>query len=1062
MRDRVPPAGVAAPTAELLTAALWVLLATLLLFALISMLAIRSHIAILLALAAVAFDLLALLLARLGRVTAAGLLLCSMLWVLLTGVTVGFEGTNSPAFFGYPAVVLLAAVVLGRGGSIAFAAASLVVALAVAVAESLGWLPPSLGPNLPVARWAALATYVALAAALVAVALRNMNQALTRAHDDETALRESESRFRRLLENAPDIIFRWTAAEGVEYISPSVEPILGFTPREAVEPQNWRERLMPEAGAGSPGRSEWISAMLAAVLPAGGWARGSTGEHELLFRRKDGSTAHLEGRFDVQQDPDGNPLVVEGILRDVSQRRLAEEQLHERAARLDLLSRLGQEAAGLPGAEELLHRAAELIASALRLYNVVVFLVDSAELVMRACSLPEARTLLDRVRLPIGPGSISGWVAASASPLVVEDTAGDPRYRALLPQVRTRSEMAVPMRVKSRVTGVLDVQSEEPRAFTAIDVRTLQTVADQLAIALENARLYEEARTRADRLAVINRIGRAAGATLDLDRLMERLYEGAAASLPCDAFFVALYDAPTRTLDFRIQVDEGVRSAPERQILGPGLTSRVITTRRPLRILDFDGERGQLPEAVAWGSMRPPGSWLGVPMVIGDRIVGVMSVQSYRLNAYTAEDVQLLATLADQAAAAVENARLYAAVQQELVERGRLEAQLVQAQKMEAVGRLAGGVAHDFNNLLTAVEGYTDLILLDADEETRPHLEEIKTVIRRGAALTRQLLAFSRKQILRLERVDLNAVIRDTGGLLRRLLGEDMELVTCLAPDLWLVEADVGQITQVLLNLAVNARDAMAAGGRLVIETANVSLDGPQPESRLDISPGSYARLTVSDTGTGMSEDVQQHLFEPFFTTKEMGKGTGLGLATVHGIVEQSHGGIEVSSAPGEGSTFRVYLPRLPAAQPGGQAPQETPPAHGCETLLVVEDEEALQHILRQLLTRYGYHVLTAGDTQGALDASDSHPGPIPLLVTDVVIPGGMNGRELARKLRERRPEMRVLYVSGYTEDAYSREAALRQGVQEKGIAFLQKPFRPPELLERIRTLLEQPDPGPV
>ncbi len=957
-------------TTRLLAAVLLVLLAALLVFTLVSILFIRTLIAVLMMLAAVGADLLALLLTRLGKVHAAGMLLCSLLWLLLAGTTVWFAGTQTPAYYGCMAVVVLAITLLGPGGGTAFTALSLAAALAVAVLETAGRLPAPLGPNLPIARWAALACYTSLAAVLQQVSMRNLR-------------------------------------------------------------------------------------------------------------------------------------------RDISRRRQAEEQLRERAARLELLARLSQEMAGLPGVGVQLQRAVAMIAETFQYYNVVIFLLEENELVMRASTLAEARRLVGAARLPLGAGSICGWVAASGSPRLVEDTRREPQCRPLLPQSRTRSELAVPMRLGERVIGVLDVQSSATQAFGEIDVSTMQTIADQVALAIENARLFEEARMRADRLAVINRIGSAAGSTLELDRLMVRLYEEIADSLPCDAFFVALCDEKAEMLDFRIQVDEGVRSAPERQPIGPGLTSQVIATRRPLLISDFERERERLPAAVLFGSMKPPGSWLGVPMMAGERLIGVMSVQAYRTHAYTGEDVQLLATLADQATAAVENARLYAAVQQELAERRNLEGQLVQAQKMEAVGRLAGGLAHDFNNLLTAVEGYTDLILLDADETTRGRLEEIKGAVQRGASLTRQLLAFSRKQILRPQRVDLNAVIRDTGKLLRRLIGEDVELVTALAADLRPVEADVGQITQVILNLAVNARDAMPAGGRLTIETANIRITGcPSDPSRagawrspaswtppavpgrpgrrrrppqaggagqpaqagppaqsahacqlrpLELKPGSYALLSVSDTGTGMSEEVLSHLFEPFFTTKEEGKGTGLGLATVHGIVQQSRGGIEVASTPGKGSTFRIYLPHLPEEEPPRRSPDERRLEGGGETVLVVEDERMLRDYMRQLLTRYGYAVLEASDSRRALEVSAAYAGPIRLLVTDVIMPGGMSGREMARRMREQRPQVRVLYVSGHTEDTI-----IRQGVFEQGLAFLQKPFDHSALLERIRALLDRPDPGPV
>ncbi len=388
----------------------------------------------------------------------------------------------------------------------------------------------------------------------------------------------------------------------------------------------------------------------------------------------------------------------------------------------------------------------------------------------------------------------------------------------------------------------------------------------------------------------------------------------------------------------------------------------------------------------------------------------------------------------------------------DVTEHKKLEEQLRQAQKMEAVGRLAGGVAHDFNNLLTIIGGYSQLLLqrMGPEDPSRPHVTEIKLAGDRAGALTRQLLAFSRRQILTPQVLDLNDVVGNVEKMLRRLIGEDVELATLQAPNLGRVKADPGQIEQVLMNLAVNARDAMPHGGKLTIETANVILHenfGPGP---VHVKPGPYVMLKVCDTGCGMTAEVQKHLFEPFFTTKEKGKGTGLGLAMVYGIVKQSGGYIWVDSQPGEGATFTIHLPQVEevvkTAEPG-RTYSALP--RGSETVLLVEDEAALRSLVRGILVSAGYNVLEAGHSVDALLISHQHQGPIHLLLTDIVMPG-MTGRELADQLCIFHSNMKVLYVSGYTDDAY-----IQHGVLKAQAAFLQKPFTPEALARKVREVLD-------
>ena len=390
----------------------------------------------------------------------------------------------------------------------------------------------------------------------------------------------------------------------------------------------------------------------------------------------------------------------------------------------------------------------------------------------------------------------------------------------------------------------------------------------------------------------------------------------------------------------------------------------------------------------------------------------------------------------------------------DVTERVQLEQQLRQAQKMEAVGRLAGGIAHDFNNILTAITGYADLLLEDlaATDPRRQDADEIHKAADRAAGLTRQLLAFSRQQVLQPTVLEVNKLVSDLEKMLRRLLGEDVELSTRLAPTTGRVKADPGQLEQVVMNLAVNARDAMPNGGKLTLETANVDLNEAYAADHYPARAGPFVMLAVSDTGIGMSEETQAHMFEPFFTTKEKGKGTGLGLATVYGIIKQSGGFIWVYSEVGHGTTFKLYLPRVEELAERAAAPAQarTRPARGTETILVVEDEAPVRNVARQVLERHGYTVLEAPSAEAALDIATRYSGTIHLLLTDVVMPG-LNGRELASRLADLRPDARVIFMSGYTDDAVTRH-----GVLEPGSAYVQKPFTPEAIARRVREVLDQ------
>ena len=382
------------------------------------------------------------------------------------------------------------------------------------------------------------------------------------------------------------------------------------------------------------------------------------------------------------------------------------------------------------------------------------------------------------------------------------------------------------------------------------------------------------------------------------------------------------------------------------------------------------------------------------------------------------------------------------------------EEMLRQAQKMESIGTLAGGIAHDFNNLLTAVNGYSELVLrkMDDGDPLRSKVEEIKKAGDRAASLTRQLLAFSRKQILKPVVLDLNTVITGMGRMLPRLIGEDIDLRFELQADLGQVKADPGQMEQVLMNLVVNARDAMPAGGRLTVKTENVQFAGRSVKQRLLVEPGNYVVLSVTDVGVGMDAELQSHIFEPFFTTKEVGKGTGLGLATVYGIVKQSEGSIWVYSEPDKGTTFKIYLPRVDdvsaIAEEGKQA--QTAPT-GQETVLIVEDESMVRALAQEILEEYGYTVLTASNGMEGLRVCRESPDKIDLVLTDVIMPQ-MSGAELAQNILAIHPETHVLYMSGFTDDA-----VVRHGVITEDMCFLQKPFSPEALAIKVREVLNNP-----
>jgi two-component system, cell cycle sensor histidine kinase and response regulator CckA len=557
--------------------------------------------------------------------------------------------------------------------------------------------------------------------------------------------------------------------------------------------------------------------------------------------------------------------------------------------------------------------------------------------------------------------------------------------------------MGVPLKVGSNTFGVLVVQSYNDRVrFGERDRDILTFVSQQLASAIEHKRNEEALRRSEARYRSL------------IQRAVYGLYRSSV-----EGKFLDVNPALISMLAYD-SMEEVLALDPKRDVfLNPEEQSRLMSEFRRKGLLDNI--------EVKW--KRKDGSPITVRL-------------SGRAVTTPEEPDEVLEIIAE-----------------DVTERRVLEDQFRQAQKMEAVGRLAGGVAHDFNNLLMVIGGYSEVLLeqLDAGSVLHQKAAAIQQAADRATTLTRQLLAFSRKQLLELKVVDVNTIVSDMERLLRPLIGENVELTTKLSASLGRTRADAGQLEQVIMNLVVNAKDAMPNGGKISIQTANVTLHDSLRREHTFIHPGPYVMLSVADTGLGMDKETQSRMFEPFFTTKEKGKGTGLGLSTVYGIVKQSGGYIFAQSELGHGTAFRIYLPQVEdAAETLGQAKAISSESGGSETVLLVEDEESVRQLVRETLESKGYKVLEAENGELGLRLAEGHNGTIHMVITDVVMPG-ISGRDLAKRLIEARPKIKVLYLSGYTEDAI-----VHPGVLETGTAFLQKPFTLQTLSRKVREVLRE------
>ncbi len=803
----------------------------------------------------------------------------------------------------------------------------------------------------------------------------------------EVVLRESEARYRSLVDLSPDGII--VHSDGmVVFANSAALKLVGAPPGYSLEGQRVVDYVHPDD-------REKVNARIRRMIQSG-LQEPTIGER---FLKLDGSSFEVEVSASgvVYQ---GKPSV-QVVFRDISDRVREEREAEERRKVVEILlaaqgriSRLEPEDTG-----PLLVDSMARSCGADRAEWFALDPQDGSLRMTASVGLPPE--IEEKVRgFVYRPGEGEGFmsaVAESREPVYLNDCRTDPRWRAL--EGLTRSAFFVPVRFGEHLFGVALLMSDVLEGFPASRRAMATLSSDYLAAALESAHLNAQTRAAESRYRSI----------------FENAVEGIYQCLP-DGRIVAANPALAR-------------------ILGYPSPSEVLRDSRDfLARMHADPARRE-------AFLRE--------LSEQDEVRG-FEYEAHRIDGQRVWVSESALALRDDAGKLVR----WEGVVEDVSRRKELESQLQHAQKMEAVGRLAGGVAHDFNNLLTAILGYSGLLLdrLDPGDEAWRDVQEIREAGKRASALTGQLLAFSRKQVLQPRVLDLNEVVTATEKLLRRLIGEDIELFTRLSDVPVRVKVDPGQMDQILINLAVNSRDAMPNGGRLSIEVSTLDIEDPGHAAKIGMPPGRYAMVAVVDTGVGMDLATQSHLFEPFFTTKGPGKGTGLGLAVVYGIVKQSGGHIWFYSEPGIGTTMKVCLPRIEDdhAEESRRRP-EMVMVRGSETVLVAEDEAAVRGLVRVVLEGAGYQVLEAQDGKRAIEVAARFPGPVHLLVTDVIMPG-MNGRDLSRALRASRPAIRVLFTSGYTDSVI-----VQSGLLSPYTSFLQKPFSPATLLEVVRDLLDRP-----
>jgi PAS domain S-box-containing protein len=676
-----------------------------------------------------------------------------------------------------------------------------------------------------------------------------------------------------------------------------------------------------------------------------------------------------------------------------------------------------------------------------------------------ALAAQDGGPLAPGVTLPLTETSAAEDIVAGRPHLTPDlSTELDRAAESALHESGLRSRLNLPMVLGGRTIGTLNLSSYRHHAFSQDQLPLLTQVADAVAAAVQNARLYEETIRRNRELSLLNRVIAASAASQDIEAILETACQELSQILDLSHAVAGLVsnDRSEATVVAEAETD----NLPSLLGLTIPLTKTsafeiLLVLKEPLVVKDVQAT-SQLDTIRTVAIGLGVASVMLVPLLVEGEVLGGLILGDSEPRSFSDDEVSLVQRMAEQLSGALARARLEE-------ERRGLEHQLQQALRMEALGRLAGGIAHDINNLLTITQLSTQLMQrqLHDKDPLLEHVRQIEETGERATRLIKQLLSFSSRDIIEPRPVTLNDVVGEMSPMLRRVIGEDIQLTVSLADDLWTVRADPSQIEQVIVNLALNARDAMPEGGALTIETANVVIEESFAAAHVDAQPGEHVLLTFGDTGMGMDDEVQAHIFEPFFTTKDAGKGTGLGLATVFGTITQSGGYIHVDSEIGRGTCFKIYLPRVLDAAPP-ESPRPRPPIveevpHGTETILVVEDEAAVRDTAIQVLQSYGYRVLAATNGVEALEVAEQHEGPIHLLLSDVVMPH-MSGVELEAKLRSQRPEMQVVFMSGYTPSTIARH-----GMFDGSVALLPKPFSLEDLVHKVRTALDEgvdPEPG--
>jgi PAS domain S-box-containing protein len=876
-------------------------------------------------------------------------------------------------------------------------------------------------------------------------------------------LAQSEGRHRLVVENMRDVVALLDMELNPVWISQSALRTGGYSPEGHLV---LKEHLTP------PSQHHAMEAFARELTPD---RVADSGEEivfslELEYLKKAGGTGWIESTFSVLRDEAGTATRILSSSHEITERKQAEQR---QRAEVEILRTLDQHESILDTVGAVVRAVKEHIvvdAVGIRLVDgddypyrgasgfsreymqaLSPFCArdESGEVVREADGYPRLNCLCEMVirghtdpAQPFFTEFGSFWTnsttafRASAWPaerrVQLRDTCNSAGYESV---------MLVPLRAGKKLLGLLQLNDRRPDRFAIEDVNTVENLATAIALALDRRELIaEEHRSR----IVTESVAEASLRYLETSSkvqmaevLVDRIMKSIGARYACIS-----ERKETGELEVLAQLAAGAKTRLDESSDG-------LDLELPADLITESMERAEsiisnfLPSHEAELE-----SILVVPLINDSVAIGVLAITT-EPDGFGARETAIANAFANAAAVALRAARTESA-------RESIEDQLRQSQRMEAVGRLAGGIAHDYNNLLTVILGLSGFMVRELPEGD-PLLADAKVIHdtgKRAETLTRQLLAFSRRQILQPKIIDLNLSVADMERILRRVIGEDIELTTVPADALRKVLADPGQIEQVLMNLAVNARDAMPDGGQLTIETANVDLGFPDDTCGPDLEPGLYVMLSVTDTGSGMDEQTLQSAFEPFFTTKELGKGTGLGLSTVYGIVKQSRGDIRVESELERGTTFRVYLPLADdeAAQVS-RRPNTSRDwrSRADETILVVEDESAVRLLVTRILASVGYTVIEARDGNEAILVAAHHAGDIDLLLTDVIMPGP-SGRHTATVLQEQRPDLKVVFMSGYTDDVIARH-----GVLDKGTQFIEKPFSPEQLLRTLRDVLEMP-----